>query len=132
MQQSPKALGFLLSMVIREGETLKTYSDRYWEMFNEINDDFEDVAIRTFKVGLPTEHDLRKLLTKKPAHNKRQLMDRFGKHKRGEEDQTQGKGKAKVFPERGIFGQEDTIITDLGGIFQSIIRNRQANGQLGV
>ena len=54
-------------MVISEGETLKTYSDRYWEMFNEINRDFEDVAIRTFKVGLSTKHDLRQSLTMKPA-----------------------------------------------------------------
>ena len=40
-------------MVMREGETLKTYSDRYWAMCNEIDGDFEDMAIRTFKVGLP-------------------------------------------------------------------------------
>ena len=44
---------------------MKTYSDRYWEMFNEIDGDFDDVAIRTFKVGLPVEHDLRKSLTRK-------------------------------------------------------------------
>ena len=49
----PKPLDSLLSMVMRERETLKTYSDRYWETFNEIDGDFEDVAIRTFKVGLP-------------------------------------------------------------------------------
>ena len=41
-------------MSIQEGETLKTYSDRYWEMFNEIDRDFDDVAMRTFKVDLPT------------------------------------------------------------------------------
>ena len=35
-----------------DGETLKTYSDRYWEMFNEIDWDFDDVAIRTFKADL--------------------------------------------------------------------------------
>ena len=40
---------------------MKTYSDRYWEMFNEINRNFDDVAIRTFKVGLPTEYDLKNL-----------------------------------------------------------------------
>ena len=55
----PRPLDSLLSMAMKEGETLKTYSDRYWEMFNEIDGDFKDVAIRTFKVGLPTEHDLR-------------------------------------------------------------------------
>ena len=59
----------LLSMVMKEGETLKTYSDRYWETFNEIDGDFEDVAIRTFKVELSIEHDLRKSLTMKPARS---------------------------------------------------------------
>ena len=44
-------------------------------MFNEIDGDFDDVAIKTFKVGLPAEHDLRKSLTGKPATNMRQLMD---------------------------------------------------------
>ena len=63
----PRPLDSLLSMVLREGEALKTYFDRYWEMFNEINGDFEDVAIRTFKVRLPIEHDLRKSLMMKPA-----------------------------------------------------------------
>ena len=46
---------------------MKMYSDRYWEMFNKIDGDFDDVAIRTFKVNLPTEHGLRKSLTRKPA-----------------------------------------------------------------
>ena len=41
-----------------KGETLKTYS----EMYNEIDGDFEDVTINTFKVGLLTEHVLRKSL----------------------------------------------------------------------
>jgi len=46
-------------MAMREEGTLKTYSDRYWETFNEIDGDFEDMAIRTFKVGLPMNHELR-------------------------------------------------------------------------
>ena len=66
-----KPLDFLLSMVIREGETLKTYSHRYWEMYNEINGDLEDVVVITFKVGLPTEHELRKSLTMKPTFSMR-------------------------------------------------------------
>ena len=83
---------------MREGETLKTYSDNYWETFNEIDGDFEDVAIRTFKVGLPINHDLRKSLTMKPARRMCQLMDCIDEHKRVEEDQVQGKEKAKIFP----------------------------------
>ncbi|XP_050259688.1 uncharacterized protein LOC126704706 [Quercus robur] len=97
----PKPLDSLLSMAIREGETLKTYSDRYWETFNEIDGDFEDVAVRTFKVGLPKKHELRKSLTMKPAHNMFQLRDHIGEHKRVKDDQTQGKGKVKAFPEKG-------------------------------
>ena len=71
----PQPLDFLLSMSMREGEFIKTYSDRYCEMFNEIDGDFNDVAIKTFKVDLPFEHDLRESLTGKPVTSLRQLMD---------------------------------------------------------
>ncbi|XP_030957722.1 uncharacterized protein LOC115979806 [Quercus lobata] len=73
----PRPLGSLLSMSMREGETLKTYSDRYWEMFNEIEGEHDDVAISTFKVGLSTDHNLRKSLTGKPVTSVHQLMDRI-------------------------------------------------------
>ena len=71
---------------MRERETLKAYSDRYWEMYNEIKGNYDDVVINTFKRGLPTEHSLRKSLTEKPITNVRQLMDRIDKYKRVEED----------------------------------------------
>ena len=61
----PRPLDSLLSLSMLEGETLKTYSDKYWEMYNEIDGDFDDVVISTFKVGLPTEHGLRKSLMEK-------------------------------------------------------------------
>lgn len=96
----PKPVDSLLSMTMREGETLKTYSDRYWETYNEIHGDFEDVVVRTFKVGLPTDHELRKSLTMEPALSIRQLMDCIDKYKRVEKEQIQGKGKAKMFPDK--------------------------------
>ena len=68
-------------------------------MFNEIDGNFDEVAIRTFKVGLPSEHGLRKSLTSKPVTSLRQLMDRVNKYKRIEDDQQQGKGKVKVIPQ---------------------------------
>ena len=64
----------LLSMSMREGKTLKAYSDRYWEMFNEIDEDYDDVAISTFKAGLPAKHGLRKSLTDKLVASVHQLM----------------------------------------------------------
>ena len=95
----PQPLDSLLSMLMREGESVKAYAERYWEMFNEIDGDFDEVAIRTFKVSLPSEHGLRKSLTSKLVISLRQLMDRVDKYKKIEDDQQQGKGKVKVIPQ---------------------------------
>ena len=95
----PRPLSSLLSLSMREGETLKTYSNRYWEMYNEMDGNFENVAISTFKSGLPTKHGLRKSLTRKPVTNLHQLMDRIDKYKKVEEDQQMSKGKDKVIPQ---------------------------------
>ena len=65
---------------------MKAYAERYWEMFNEIDGDFDEVAVRAFKVGLPSEHGLRKSLTGKLVTNLRQLMDRVDKYKRIEDN----------------------------------------------
>ena len=83
----PQSLDSLLSMSMREGKFVKAYVERYWEMFNEIDGDFDEVAIRTFKVGLPSEQGLRKSLTGKLVTSLRQLMDRVDKYKRIEDDQ---------------------------------------------
>ena len=62
---------------------------------------FDDIAISTFKSGLPIEHSLRKSLTHKPVTSVRQLMDLIDKYKRVEEDRLQGKGNEKVIPQKG-------------------------------
>ena len=95
----PLPLESLLSMSMRDGETLKASSDRYWEMFNEIDGSYGDVTINTFKAGLPAEHDLRKSLTGKPVTSVRLSMDRIDKYRRIEEDYLQGKGMAKMIPQ---------------------------------
>ena len=81
-----RPLDSLLSLSIREEETLKAYSDRYWEMYKEIEGDYDDVTISIFKSGLPTKHGLRKSLTGKPITSLCQLMDQIDKYKRVEED----------------------------------------------
>ena len=93
----PRPLDSLLSLSIREGETLKTYFDRYWELYIEIDGDFEYVAVWTFKVGLTTNSDLWKSLTMKPPRNVHQLMDRTEEHKRVEDNQSSTRGKSKVY-----------------------------------
>ena len=55
-------------------------------MFNEIDGSYDDVAISTFKAGLPADHDLRKSLTGKRVTNVRLLIDRIDKYRRIEED----------------------------------------------
>ena len=82
---------------MKEGETLKNYPDRYWKIYNEIDGDFEDVVVWTFKVGLPTHSDLYKSLIMKLSRNMHQLMDRIEEHKRVEDNQNSGKGKIKSF-----------------------------------
>ncbi|XP_030923298.1 uncharacterized protein LOC115950198 [Quercus lobata] len=93
-------LSSLLSLSIREGETLKAYSDRYWKMYNEMDSNYDVVAISTFKSSLLTEHCLRKSLTGKLVTSVRQLMNRIDKYKKVEEDQLQGKGKEKIIPQK--------------------------------
>ena len=68
-------------------------------MYNEIDSAFDDLAISTFKVGLPAKHGLRKSLTGKPVTSVCQLMDQIDKYKRVEKDQQQRKGKAKIIPQ---------------------------------
>ena len=63
----PRLVDSLLFMAMREGETLKTYSDWYWETYNELRKSLTMKS--TLKVGLPTEHELRKSLTMKSALN---------------------------------------------------------------
>ena len=65
---------------------MKAYSERYWEMFNKIDGDFDEVVVKTFKVGLPSEHSLRKSLTGKPVTSLRQLMEQVEKYKRIKDD----------------------------------------------
>lgn len=95
--QVSRPLDSLLSMSMKEGKTLKNYSDRYCELYNEIDRDFEDVAIKTFKVGLPTYSGLQKSLTMKLPQSMHQLMDQIEEHKKVEDNQSQSKGKAKIF-----------------------------------
>ncbi|XP_050260040.1 uncharacterized protein LOC126705142 [Quercus robur] len=71
----PRTLDSLLTLSMREGETLKTYSDRYWKLYNELDGDFEDVAVRTFKSRIPIEFNLWESLTRRPARTMKQLMD---------------------------------------------------------
>ena len=80
--KTPQPLSALLSLSMHGGETLKAYSDKYWETYNEMDDNFDDVVISTFKNSLPAEHRLRKSLIGKLATSMRQLMDQIDKDRK--------------------------------------------------
>ena len=79
--KAPRPLSALLSLSMHDGETLKAYSGRYWETYNEMEDNFDDVAIITFKNSLLADHCLRKSLTGKLATSMHQLMDQINEYK---------------------------------------------------
>ena len=61
------AIGLTIVPIHARGRGLENILGRYWEMYNVMDGDFEDMAISTFKVSLPTKHGLRKSLTGKPV-----------------------------------------------------------------
>ena len=86
-------------------------------MFNEIDGDFENVAISTFKLDLLAEHGLRKFLTGKPVTSIRQLMDQIDKYKGLRKTNSMIRGRARLsLRKEGISGQIDIIITNHGEI----------------
>ena len=80
-RRAPRPLSALLSLSMCDGETLKAYSGRYWEMYNEMDDNFDNVTINTLKNSLPAKHSLRKSLIGKLATSVRQLMNQIDKYK---------------------------------------------------
>ncbi|XP_050240998.1 uncharacterized protein LOC126689875 [Quercus robur] len=92
----PQHVDALLSMKMRAGETLHSYANRYWELYNEIGEGNEKIIVSTFRLGLLEDLELRDSLTKRPPEDIRQLMRRIEEYKRLEEDRLQSKGKAPV------------------------------------
>ena len=86
-------------------------------MYNEIDGNFEDIAISTFKSGLPIEHGLRKSLTGKPITSLGQLMDRIDKYKGLRKTSNWVKERPRLSLRRGgISSRTSSITTVLGEI----------------
>ena len=72
-----KEFDSLLSMRMKDSESLKSYSSRYWEVYNEVDGCTEEIAIKTFKLSLYPESKLRHNLSKRPVKSTRDLMSRI-------------------------------------------------------
>ena len=92
----PQPVDVLLSMKMRVGETLWSYTSRYWELYNEIGRSNEKIVASTFRMRPPEDSELRESLTKRPPKDMRQLMRRVEEYKRFEDDRLQSKGKATL------------------------------------
>ena len=51
------------------GETLQSYSDMYWDLYNKIGGDNEHVVASTFKMGLTFHSKQRDSLTMQALEN---------------------------------------------------------------
>jgi len=90
-------------------------------MFNEIDGDFDDVAIRTFKVCQLVEHDLRKSLTRKPV---RVCVGLWIALMSSGSKRTSNRERGRLrwsFRTEGILGRTCTIIANLGEILRGTL-----------
>ena len=82
----PQPVDTLLSMKMGDRETLRSYTGRYWELYNEIDGGNEKIAASTFWLGLPEDSELRGSLMRRPPEDMRQLMRCIEEYKRLEDD----------------------------------------------
>ena len=82
----PQPVDVLLSMKMGAKETLRSYTSRYWELYNEIDGGNEKIAASTSRLGLPKDSKLRDSLTRRPPEDMRQLMRRIEEYKRLKDD----------------------------------------------
>ncbi|XP_023924066.1 uncharacterized protein LOC112035475 [Quercus suber] len=92
----PKPFDSLIVMSMKEGETLRAYSDQYWELYNEIRGNNRGVVASTFKVGLAIDSKLRTSLTLIPITDMHKLIERVEEYKILEDDQLQVNSKSKT------------------------------------
>lgn len=76
----------LLSMKIGARETLCSYGNWYWELYNEIGGGNEKIVTSTFRMGLLEDSELQESLTRRPLEDMRQLIRRIEEYKRLEAD----------------------------------------------
>uniref|UniRef100_A0A2N9GWW3 RNase H type-1 domain-containing protein n=1 Tax=Fagus sylvatica TaxID=28930 RepID=A0A2N9GWW3_FAGSY len=96
--RKPKEIDSLLALTMKVGETLKSYSTRYWEVYNDIDACDEDIVVKTFRFGLHEDSKLRKSFTKRPPINMAELMTRLEQHIRVEDDPKSAAKIAEVAP----------------------------------
>ena len=78
--KKPREIDILLALSMKAEETLKSYSARYWEVYNDIDACDEALAVKTFRFKLHQGCRLRQSLTKRLAASMADLMSRLEQH----------------------------------------------------
>ncbi|GFY91124.1 hypothetical protein Acr_07g0013200 [Actinidia rufa] len=84
--KAPKAVGKLLTLKKGKKESIREYSKRYWETYNEIEECFEEMAVASYKLGLAPGDRLWENLTLDPPTDLLDLMSRVEMFARLEDD----------------------------------------------
>ncbi|GFS35059.1 hypothetical protein Acr_00g0037570 [Actinidia rufa] len=104
--KAPKAVSSLLTLKKGKNESIRNYSKRYWETYNEIEECSEEMAMASYKLGLFPGDRLWENLTLDPPTGLRDLMSRVEMFARLEDDvreseKAEGKlGRAKASVKR--------------------------------
>ncbi|XP_057489936.1 uncharacterized protein LOC130775946 [Actinidia eriantha] len=84
--KAPKAVSSLLTLKKGRNESIRNYSKRYWETYNEIEECSEEMAVASYKLGLTPGDRLWENLTLDPPIGLRDLMSRVEMFARLEDD----------------------------------------------
>ncbi|GFZ11580.1 hypothetical protein Acr_22g0009780 [Actinidia rufa] len=96
--KAPKGVSSLLTLQKGKNEMLRSYRKCYWEMYNEIEECSEELAVVSCKLGLTLCEKLWEDLTLKPPADLRDLMSRVKMFTWLEDDEnTQGE-EAEIRP----------------------------------
>ncbi|GFS40182.1 hypothetical protein Acr_00g0066980 [Actinidia rufa] len=104
--KAPKAVSSLLTLKKDRNESIRNYSKRYWETYNEIEECSEEMAVASYKLGLSPGDRLWENLTLDPTTGLRDLMSRVEMFARLEDDvreseKTEGKlGRGEALVKR--------------------------------
>ncbi|GFZ15662.1 hypothetical protein Acr_25g0000710 [Actinidia rufa] len=100
--RAPKAVGSLLTLKKGMNESIRNYSKRYWETYNEIKGCSDEMAVASYKLGLSPRDSLWENLTLDPPNGLQDLMSWVEMLARLEDDvrefeKTEGKlGRARI------------------------------------
>ncbi|GFY97478.1 hypothetical protein Acr_12g0000190 [Actinidia rufa] len=87
----PNAVGSLLTLKKGRNESIRNYSKRYWETYNEIEECSEEMAVASYKLELAPGDRLWENLTLDPPTGLRDLMSRVEMFARLEDDVRESK-----------------------------------------